>query len=74
MFCCEQWSFDDGSHNDYDILHVADMRDLLLLRFGADEAAEEGDELSVASPNWDLTRRLVEPRILCIILVIWIPK
>ena len=40
------------------------MRDLLLLRFGADEAAEEGDKLAVASPNRDLTRRLVEPRIL----------
>ena len=52
---------DDVGDIDYDVDFV---KDLFFLWFGAHEASKEGDKLSIASPNRDLTRRLVEARIL----------
>ena len=54
----------DVGNIDYDVDFV---KDLFFLWFGAHEASKEGDKLSIASPNWDLTRRLVEARILQVI-------
>ena len=46
------------------IRYEDDITDLFLLRFAADEAAEEGDELSIPFPHRDLPRGFVEARIL----------
>ena len=53
----------DTGDNDY-WLKFDFIKDLFFLWFGAHEASKEGDKLSIASPNRDLTRRLMETRIL----------